>query len=68
MFASRFFVSLLAFTALGVSASPAPAPAEKRSADVSDVLAVVSTLKTKTNAILPEISTPFLVISRQFCK
>ncbi|PPQ70169.1 hypothetical protein CVT25_011766 [Psilocybe cyanescens] len=56
MFASRFFVSLLAFTALGVSASPAPAPAEKRSADVSDVLAVVSTLKTKTNAILPEIN------------
>ncbi|PPQ90916.1 hypothetical protein CVT25_007843 [Psilocybe cyanescens] len=56
MFASRFFVSLLAFTALGVSASPAPAPAEKRSADVSDILAVVSTLKTKTNAILPEIN------------
>ncbi|PPQ89266.1 hypothetical protein CVT25_001350 [Psilocybe cyanescens] len=55
MFASRFFVSFLAFTALSVSATPVEVE-ERQTADLSSILAVVSVLQGKTQAILPEIN------------
>ncbi|KDR67389.1 hypothetical protein GALMADRAFT_147174 [Galerina marginata CBS 339.88] len=55
MFASRFFASFLAFSAIAAYASPAPIEVQKR-ADVSDVLSVVSTLKSATSSILPQLN------------
>jgi len=52
MFFSRAIISFFALGA--ISALAHPAPVEKRQ-DVSDVLAVVETLKSSTNSILPQI-------------
>jgi len=54
MFAARFFVPFLAFTGLAVFASPVEI--EKRAADVSNVLSIVSTLQGKTSTILPQLN------------
>ncbi|KDR68101.1 hypothetical protein GALMADRAFT_216006 [Galerina marginata CBS 339.88] len=56
MFASRFFVSFLAFSALSAYASPAPVVVEKRAPDVSSVLAIISTLQGSTSTIVPQIN------------
>ncbi|KDR68068.1 hypothetical protein GALMADRAFT_146561 [Galerina marginata CBS 339.88] len=55
MFASRFFASFLAMTALAAYASPAPVEIERR-ADISDVLAIVGTLKTATAPITAQLN------------
>ncbi|KAF9048944.1 hypothetical protein BJ165DRAFT_1342870 [Panaeolus papilionaceus] len=57
MFFSRALLSFFAVGAISTLASPTPAPVdvvEKRE-DVSDVLAVIDTLKTSTGSILPQI-------------
>ncbi|KDR65681.1 hypothetical protein GALMADRAFT_284152 [Galerina marginata CBS 339.88] len=55
MFASRFFATFLAMSALAAYASPAPVEIKKR-ADVSDVLSIVSTLQGTTSSILPQLN------------
>jgi hypothetical protein len=53
MIFTRVFATLFAFGAVSALASPAPA-VEKRQ-DVSEVLAVISTLQSTTGGILPQI-------------
>ncbi|RXW14963.1 hypothetical protein EST38_g10890 [Candolleomyces aberdarensis] len=54
MIFSRVVAALFAFGTISAVASPAPAVVEKRE-DVSDVLAVISTLQSTTGGILPQI-------------
>ncbi|KAF8889189.1 hypothetical protein CPB84DRAFT_1785864 [Gymnopilus junonius] len=55
MFASRFILPVLAFT--GLTAFASPIEIERRAADVSNVLDIVSALQGSTSSILPQLNT-----------